>query len=59
MALVSCFQQVCCRGHLIIDFTMEEKPHITSWMFHIQNHEELIPRFCMQTATMVSKYLNL
>ena len=34
---------------------MEDKPRIMSWVFHIQGHIEMIPRFCLQAPTIVSK----
>ena len=32
---------------------MEDKPRIMSWVFHIQGHIEMIPRFCLQAPTIV------
>ena len=32
---------------------MEDKPRIMSWVFHIQGHVEMIPRFCLQASAIV------
>ncbi|XP_064383759.1 uncharacterized protein LOC135332303 [Halichondria panicea] len=36
--------KVCTSGSLIVDFTLEEKPRIISWYFHINDHMEFVPR---------------
>ena len=38
------FIQVCTSGSLVVDFSLEEKPRIISWYFHIKDHTEYVPR---------------
>ena len=46
--------QVSISGTLIVDFSLEEKPRITSWYFHIKDHMEYIPRCNIATAVSQS-----
>jgi hypothetical protein len=45
--------KICARGQIAVELTIEDKPHIISWLFSIQNHFELIPRFCVHSPSLV------
>jgi hypothetical protein len=48
-------------GSLVVDFSLEEKPRIISWYFHIKDHLEYVPRSAVGqgVSTVLTQILDI